>query len=423
MSSEPRRGDLPLDRRIRTILRTVCRRNPDPTIEELLVSDVKKALGSETVTWHSHQLLDTLHCVASGRGERQIAAAIDDLICWPEVNDVDHESLVWMSDRIAQLGDPQIFETAVASSFLTPHWPVRDGLIPSSPFRILERRITVESLSGREVALRHIGNRVATELPWVVGRLVVAGALDDISELPFQEACRRWDLLQARIEGVLQMLPRPPEVVWEVPGQPVPLEGQLFVDPDLQERHQGFILRGCEETPVTAGRLGIQVPLPIPMASRKVLSRGFRSPNPPEIHWQESAQLALLGGRLHSDPLGLTAILQRTQAFDQMVRSMVEIPWGKDWLHAEKSSLPLWIASENSNPHRAIEVLRRNSIDPLRIPVIGIESCETEKARRDAKKLILKISRRRGGGWERLEELLRAAAISPRLLASTSDRP
>ena len=423
MSAEPRHGDRLLDRRIRTILRTVCSHYPDPTLESLLIEDVRTALGSDHVAWHSHELLDSLHCASIGRGERQIASAIDDLICWPVAKEVDHDSLEWMSDRIAHFGDPQIFESAVASSFLAPRWPVRDGLIPSAPFRFLERRIQVESLSGRAIALRHIGNHVATELPWVAGRLIVAGALDDVSELPSQEACRRWDLLQARVEGILLTMPRAPEVVWEVPALPATLEGQLFVDPDQQERHQRFILRGCEETPATAGRFRILVPLPIPSVSRNLLSRGFRSQNPPAIRWQEQPQRSLLAGRLHSDPLGLSAILQRMQAFNHVARSTVEIPWRNDWFHAEKSSLALWIASENSNPRRAIEVLKRNSSEPLRIPVIGIESSETEKAHRDAQKLILKISRRRGGGWDRLEELLRAAAISPRLLASTSERP
>jgi hypothetical protein len=58
----------------------------------------------------------------------------------------------------------------------------------------------------------------------------------------------------------------------------------------------------------------------------------------------------------------------------------------------------------------------------VRIPAIGIESREVALAYKAARKLISKITRRRGGGWNRLEELLAAVAISPRLLASTAQR-
>ncbi len=427
MCAEFHRGTLALELRIRSMLDTILNGSTGTGVAEesglvihdteSILHDVMEELGDSEVHWQSHELIERIHTVCENRGEAGLMGAIDQLVSWPEVERVSDSAMKLVTDRIAHFSGTQVFESAIANSFLSDLWPVHGGLAPMQPFRFLERRIEVESLAESEDSLHRIGDQVISEIEWVAGSLVVSGALEDLCHLPDLTALRRWELLQARIHGYIEAQQQAPQVIWEVPALARIPRGQLFADPVDQERHENGIRDLCE-----SAQLQVRVPLPIPASTRLMLADCLRGSIPVRICSEQHPRPSLIAGRLEGDPLAVNAICQRVMAFDHVADHGVSIPWRDDWNQAKYQSTPLWIASEKSNPFEYIGYLLRNSRQAERIPAIGIESHEVELAFRAARKLVTKITRRRGGGWDRFEELLAAVAISPRLLASTAER-
>ncbi len=427
MCAESHRGTLALELRIRSMLDTILNGSTGTGVAEesglvlhdteSILHDVMEGLGSSEVHWQSHELIERIHTACENRGEAGLMDAIDQLVSWPEVERVSDSAMKLVTDRIAHFSGTQVFESAIANSFLSDLWPVHGGLAPMQPFRFLERRIEVESLAESQDSLHHIGDQVISEIEWVAGSLVVSGALEDLCRLPEPSVRQRWELLQARIRGYLEAQQQSPQVIWEVSALARTPRGQLFADPIDQERHENGIRYLCE-----SAQLLVRVPLPIPASSRLMLADCLRGSIPVRICSDQHPRPTLIAGRLEGDPLGVNAICQRVMAFDHVADHGVSIPWRDDWNQAKCLSTPLWIASENSNPLDYIKYLLRNSLNAEQIPAIGIESREVALAFRAARKLISKITRRRGGGWNRFEELLAAVAISPRLLASTAER-
>ena len=427
MCAESHRGMLALKRRIRSMMDTILSGSPELGAAEesglmlhdteAILHEVMEELGDTEVQWQSHELIERIHSACRNRGESGLLDAIDQLISWPVDESVNDSAMKLVTDRIAHFSGTQVFESAIANSYLGDLWPVHGGLTPTQPFRFLERRIEVESHTENEDSIHLIGDRVVSEIEWVAGSLVVSGALEELSSLPPQDGRHRWDLLQARIRGYIEAQQQSPQVIWEVPALARIPSGQLFADPMQQERHEIEIRHLCE-----SAQLLIRVPLPIPASTRLMLAECLRGSVPVRICSDQHPRPVLVAGRLDGDPLAVRAICQRVMAFDHVADHGISIPWREDWNHAKKLSTPLWIASEKSNPLEFIDYLLRNSLQSVRIPAIGIESREVALAYKAARKLISKITRRRGGGWNRLEELLAAVAISPRLLASTAQR-
>ena len=415
-----------LGQRIRQILDTILdpdfagAESPDENSASAIVEAVLSELGNPATHWQSHELIEKIYLVCRRDGYQQHLSAIDDLISWPS-RDVDqHDTVKLIADRMAQFSGPTEFEFAIANSYLSMLWPVHEGLIPTAPFQFLSRRIETESMCGRDAAFQHIGDAVIREVPWVSDTLVIGGALDALGGVPGADLDQRWDLLQARLGGYLETLGQAPKLLWEVPAVPNAAQGCLFVDEADLEQHRRFLLRCSEQSTTTT--LRILVPLPVPPSTRALLARCLQGPHPPEICWEDSTSSSIVAGHLHSDPNGLKTMVHRMRAFDHIAEHGEFIPWASDWIAARERSEPLWLASERTQLNEAVEYLKRSSASTLSIPVIGIEGRAREKARRLLDKMIRKISRRRGGGWDRLEELLQDVAISPRLLASTVDR-
>jgi len=415
-----------LGQRIRHILDTILEpdvtgsRSPAEEFEDAIVEAVLSELGDPSTHWQSHELIEKIYLVCRRHGHQQHLSAIDDLICWPS-RDVDqHDTVKLIADRMAQFSGPTEFEFAIANSYLSMLWPVHDGLNPSAPFQFLSRRIETESLCGRDTAFQHIGDAVIREIPWVSDTLVIGGALDRLAGVSCADLDQRWDLLQARLGGYLETLGKAPKLLWEVPALPTAAAGCLFAEEADLEQHRRFLLRCSEQSTTTT--LQIRVPLPVPASTRALLGRCLQGSHPPEICWQGSRSSSIVAGHLYSDPSGLKTMVHRMRAFDHIAEHGEFIPWASDWIAARERSEPLWLASERTQLNEAVEYLKRSSSSTLSIPVIGIDSSAREKAAKLLKKMIRKISRRRGGGWDRLEELLQDVAISPRLLASTVDR-
>ena len=187
------------------------------------------------------------------------------------------------------------------------------------------------------------------------------------------------------------------------------------------EQQEKLVIGCCEaDFPIS---LRIRVPLPMPSATRQMLARCLRSRISPEIVWDAQPELPIVAGMLQQLPTqGIHAVCQRTLAFDSVVADGAAPPWQGDWVRAREQFCPLWLSNERVIPPSSVDYFLRNSAEIRPFPVIAIEPFSVEKCRKDAEKLLQKISRRRGGGWDRLEELLRGAAISPRLLAPATDR-
>jgi len=97
-------------------------------------------------------------------------------------------------------------------------------------------------------------------------------------------------------------------------------------------------------------------------------------------------------------------------------------PWRTDWLEIRAAAAPIWWAREFDFPRSSIDYMGRNFPDLESLPVIALESIIVERGRRDLKRLLDRISRRRGGGWDRLGELLRVTGQPPIVLQSSGDR-
>lgn len=427
MSDDRRREHLALERRLRSILRTIVNQGEVLTesheleLEADIIGRVVDSIGAEGMSWQSHELIEQLQACCLQSGDSQWECYFDDLLSWPLEDGVSDYSMQRAASRVAQLGGPRALEASVANAFLRYRWPSNDSLVPSVPFRFLHRRIEVESIFGRIESVDQIGDRVLREVEWVTGSVVVSGAFDGIQHLPEQVVQERWIRLRSRIRGFIEALQQPPEVVWEIAAIPRPEAGQLFPDPQQLDRQQRFIRRCFEELqPVP---LRITVPLPIPPSTRQLLSRCLRTKVSARISWDQKPDLPIVAGRLQRLPSqGIRAICQRMMAFDRIVSDGLAPCWQGDWTRARQQFRPLWIASEKTIPPLCVDYLHRNSEELHPFPVIAIETFSVEKCKKDAEKLLQKISRRRGGGWDRFEELLRGAAISPRLLAPATDR-
>lgn len=427
MSDDRRREHLALERRLRSMLRTVVNHGEAPTdclelkLEDEIVRRVVDSIGAGGISWQSHELIEELRTSCLRSGDLDWGSSFADLLAWPLEDGVSDYTVDRIASKMAQLGGPRALESSISSTFLRYRWPDNDGLVPTTPFRFLSRRIAVESIFGRPESVEHVGDRIVCEVEWVAGSLVVCGAFDEMASLPEELVRARWDRLRSRIQGFLEAQHQPPEVVWELSAAPRTAEGQLFPDPQQQDLLHRFITACLEDShPVP---LRIRVPLPISGSSRQLLARCLRARIAPVIVAEDTQDLAIIAGRLQHLPSdGIHAICQRTKAFDRLVDSGMAPPWQADWADARQQLRPLWVASEKVIPESCAEYFQRNREELQPFPVIAIESQFGLKSRKDAEKLLQKISRRRGGGWDRLEELLRTSAISPRLLAPATDR-
>ncbi|MGB1070681.1 MAG: hypothetical protein ACPG1Z_03365, partial [Planctomycetota bacterium] len=77
---------------------------------------------------------------------------------------------------------------------------------------------------------------------------------------------------------------------------------------------------------------------------------------------------------------------------------------------------------EQDFPRPSVEYIQRNFHELESLPVIALESMIVDRGRRDLRRLVDRISRRRGGGWERLGELLQLLAAPPQILQPSGDR-
>jgi len=427
MSDDCRKEHLALEMRLRSILRTIVNHGEALTeshelkLEDQIVHHVVESVGAGGMSWQSHELIDQLHTSCLRSGESNWISSFEDLLSWPLAAGVSDFTVNRIASQVAHFGGPRALETSISNEFLRYRWPGNDGLVPTIPLRFLSRRIVVESIFGRPESLEHVGDRIMREVEWVAGSVVVSGAFDGIDNLPEEIVRDRWNRVRSRVQGYLEAQQQPPQVVWELRGAPRPAAGQLFPDPHQMDLQHRFII-GCLEDSCPVP-LRITVPLPIPGSIRQLLVRCLRSRIAPRIVWDGTRDLTIIAGWLHHlPPEGIQAVCQRTMAFDAIVNGGIAPPWQGEWIDARQQSQPLWVASERAIPHCCGEYFQRNQEKLQPFPVIAIESHFGHKSRKDAEKLLLKISRRRGGGWERLEELLRDAAISPRLLAPVTDR-
>ncbi|MGE4618710.1 MAG: hypothetical protein AAEJ04_02760 [Planctomycetota bacterium] len=427
MSVDRQEDLLVLERRLRSILGTIIEQSSafdglQPIeLEDVIVGRVIDSVGVDGLNWQSHELISQLRSTCLECGVSEWEHAFRSLLCWPHEDAVSDYTVDRMATKLGQLGSPVALEASVANTFLRCRWPGTEGLTPTVPFRFLRRRIEVESIFGREASVAHVGDRILREIEWVSGSVVVSGAFEGSHRLPQQEAWQRWQQIRSRIQGFLEAQHQPPEIVWEIAAVPQPVAGQLFSDPRQMEQQEKLVISCCEaDFPIS---LRIRVPLPIPSATRQMLARCLRSRISPEIVWDAQPELSIVAGMLQQLPTqGIHAVCQRTLAFDSVVADGAAPPWQGDWIRAREQFCPLWLSNERVIPPSSVDYFLRNSAEIRPFPVIAIEPFSVEKCRKDAEKLLQKISRRRGGGWDRFEELLRGAAISPRLLAPATDR-
>ncbi len=390
-------------------------------LEDEVVAGVMASVGIEGLSWQSHELIEQLFAFYLQTGNFDWEQDFENLLSLSLQDGVSDYSVERVASRVAQLGGPRSLETSVANSYLRYRWPGSDGLVPSAPFRFLHRTLKAESIFGRDGSVDRVGDQVLREVEWVSSSLVVSGALDGVHQLSPSQAQQRWLLLRSRVQGFLEAQQQPPQVVWEITAAPRPGSGQLFVDPQHLESHQQFILDCCGER--QAMPLQIRVPLPIPASTRQFLSLCLGENWSPRIVWEQQREPSIVAGRLHSLPSqGIQAICQRMSAFDRIVTDGMGPCWEGDWMRARQQLNPLWVASEKTIPPECVQYLQRNTDQLQPFPVIAIEPAAVGRSRKDLKKLLKKMSRRRGGGWDRLEELLRETAIFPRLLAPIRDR-
>ena len=130
----------------------------------------------------------------------------------------------------------------------------------------------------------------------------------------------------------------------------------------------------------------------------------------------------IVAGKLPADPEVLLVLDQRTHSFDLVLELGGDPPWRQDWLDMRAAGEPVWWAREQDFPRSSVEYIHRNFHELESLPVIALESMIVDRGKRDLKRLLDRISRRRGGGWERLGELLQLQAVSPRILQPSGDR-
>ncbi len=389
------------------------------SVEDVIQVVVEK-IGSDSHDWQSHEFIEPLRDACRACGLEEWAQEFDHLVCYSADQLVPGTLMEAMTRHLTDFGHPRQLETFFSRSILSQNWPVHDGLNPTEPFRFLCRRVQMNSILGEKDIVESVGSELIREIDWVSGEVQVAGVLDGPLEVSFEEAWSRWTRLRERIRGFLEATPSGPKVRWEivVTGRPAP--GFLFEESGREEWIEDFI-HACSSGSGTA-ELILRVPDMIPVSLRPCLSRALRSASPPVLISIDAPRKPIVAGQLPADPDVLPVLAQRTRCFDLILEMGGDPPWRTDWLEIRAAAAPIWWAREFDFPRSSIDYMGRNFPDLESLPVIALESIIVERGRRDLKRLLDRISRRRGGGWDRLGELLRVTGQPPKVLQSSGDR-
>ena len=89
MSDDRRREHLALERRLRSILRTIVNQGEVLTesheleLEADIIGRVVDSIGAEGMSWQSHELIEQLQACCLQSGDSQWECYFDDLLSWP----------------------------------------------------------------------------------------------------------------------------------------------------------------------------------------------------------------------------------------------------------------------------------------------------------------------------------------------------
>ena len=387
---------------------------------DLIIDRVIDEIGSEAADWQSHEYVEPLVTACRESGLEEWAEQFEEVVCYSGDQLVPGILLAEMTRHLTDFQHPRQLESFFAKSFLSQNWPLHDGLRPTEPFRFLRRHIELGSLFEKRDRVDTIAEAVIRELSWVSGELSIAGVLDGPLEISHDEAWMRWIRLSERVRGFREGLLPSPRVRWECSPIVDPRPGDLYGDPGQEEWCADFLHR-CSRNP-GAPELILRLPEVIPVALRPILARALRGSSPPELIGAETRQPRIVAGELPADPEVLLVLEQRTRSFDLILELGADPPWRQDWLDLRAAGDPVWWAREQDFPRLSVEYIQRNFHEVESLPVVALESMIVDRGKRDLKRLVDRISRRRGGGWERLGELLQLLAEPPRILQPSGDR-
>ena len=419
-----------LESRLRKMLATVV--DPGDLLEasmsiagnmpsaERVIDHVIDEIGVEAVDWQSHEFVEPLKEACRASGFSNWADEFEDLVCYSGDQLVPGLLLAEMTRHLTDFQHPRQLESFFSKSFLSQNWPLHDGLHPVEPFRFLSRHVCLRSLFEKRDNVDVIAAELMRELDWVSGEMTVAGVLDGPLEISHEEAWMRWVRLTERIRGFLDGMLPSPRLRWECSPVVDPRPGHLYGDPGQEEWFADFLHRCCRKP--GSPELVLRLPEEIPISLRPVIARALRGGSPPELISTETRSPLIVAGKLPADPEVLLVLDQRTRSFDLVLELGGDPPWRQDWLDMRAAGEPVWWAREQDFPRSSEEYIHRNFHELESLPVIALESMIVDRGKRDLKRLLDRISRRRGGGWERLGELLQLQAASPRILQPSGDR-
>lgn len=385
-----------------------------------VIDHVVGEIGIEAVDWQSHEYVEPLAEACKEIGLQEWADQFEELVCYSGDQLVPGLLLAEMTRHLTDFQHPRQLESFFSKSFLSQNWPLHDGLRPVEPFRFLRRHIHLGSLFEKRDRVDAIAEAVMRELDWVSGELTIGGVLDGPLEISHDEAWIRWVRLSERIRGFLDGILPSPRVRWECSPVVDPRPGDLFGDLGQEEWFADFLHR-CSRNPGSQ-ELILRLPREIPVPLRPIIARALRGSTPPELVSVETVRPPIVAGELPADPEVILVLEQRMRSFDLILELGADPPWRQIWLDLRAAGDPVWWAREQDFPRLSIEYIQRNFHELESLPVIALESMMVDRGRRDLKRLVDRISRRRGGGWERLGELLHLLAEPPRILQPSGDR-
>ena len=385
-----------------------------------VIDHVIDEIGIDAVDWQSHEFVEPLAEACKETGLQEWADQFEELVCYSGDQLVPGLLLAEMTRHLTDFQHPRQLESFFSRSFLSQNWPLHDGLRPIEPFRFLRRHIELGSLFEKRDRVDAIAEAVMRELDWVSSELTIGGVLEGPLEISQDEAWIRWVRLSERIRGFLDGMVPGPRVRWEFSPVADPRPGDLFGDPSQEDWFADFLHR-CSRKP-GAQDLILRLPREIPVPLRPVIARALRAASPPELCSSEAPRPRIVAGELPADPEVVLVLEQRMRRFDLILELGADPPWRQDWLDLRAAGEPVWWAREQDFPRPSVEYIQRNFHELESLPVIALESMIVDRGRRDLKRLVDRISRRRGGGWERLGELLQLLAAPPQILQPSGDR-